>query len=281
MLIGDLNKGRTNSISIISFVQSVSIFVLLFLVPVVMASSSSEPASTIASIISVRGEGTISAEPDTAILTMGITSEGTTAREALSKNNQDMERIHAKLQSVLQDSKNNIQTSNFRLMPTYKPHDHRNPSPPQIIGYSASNDITIRIYDLNKTGSILDTAVDLGINNIMNGIQFTNTPQQTQDFLAQARREAVRNAKSKAETIADELGVTLGKIQSISEGSNGDDRPSPPYMMETMARSAGGGSVPVASGENSYSVTVDIRWEINQESSCTSAKEWTIKWLHE
>jgi len=238
-----------------------------------MASSSSEPASTIASIISVRGEGTISAEPDTAILTMGITSEGTTAREALSKNNQDMERIHAKLQSVLQDSKNNIQTSNFRLMPTYKPHDHRNPSPPQIIGYSASNDITIRIYDLNKTGSILDTAVDLGINNIMNGIQFTNTPQQTQDFLAQARREAVRNAKSKAETIADELGVTLGKIQSISEGSNGDDRPSPPYMMETMARSAGGGSVPVASGENSYSVTVDIRWEINQESSCTSAKE--------
>ena len=147
------------------------------------------------------------------------------------------------------------------------------------MGYTASNDLTIRIHDIEATGLILDKAVSLGINNVMNGIQFTNAAIQKNphEIFTEARQAAVRDAKTKAETIVAELGVKLGNIHSITEGSNSNrgNNLSGRGMPEMAMRSAmaDSTSVPIASGENSYSVSVDIRWEIDQSSPSCSDPE--------
>lgn len=217
-------------------------------------------------VLSVRGEGTVHVAPDMATITIGVTSEGKTARDALTQNNQDMERIMAEMKSVGIEDRD-LQTASFRLHPNYQ----YKKDPPKLIGYSASNDLTIRIRDIEATGSILDKTVSLGINNVMNNIQFSNADPR--EILKEARKAAVRDARAKAETIVSELGVRLGPINSISEGSS--ETPTmgmrPRYA---QARAMESSSVPIASGENSYRVAVDISWVIDSngdQQSCSQS----------
>lgn len=237
------------------------------------AAASAAASDHAPALISVRGEGTVEVPPDTAVVTMGIKSEGKTAREALHKNNHDMESILGKLKSLEGiDEDKDLQTSNFRLQPKHVYNKNTNIN--EIVGYTVSNDLTVRIRDIATTGTILDTAVSLGINDVTNGIQFTNT-KNPDDIYTEARKKAVRDAKTKAQTIVGELGVQLGKIYSISEGTSKVDLVGGRggVQQQMMSKSMSSSSVPIASGENSYSVVVDIRWEIEKDLACQADSE--------
>ena len=212
--------------------------------------------------ITVTGTGIVSVAPDMAIVTVGVMREDQTARAALDANNAAMENVLAEMKSAGIEERD-LQTSNFNIQPRYfypKRKSNGEQPAPQITGYVVSNTLSIRIRDLDLTGSIMDKVVSLGVNS-GGGIRFTNA--NTKEILSEARTKAVANAISKAETLTSSASVGLGKILSISESGN-RPRPVALHQARSMAVQEDAGAVPFASGENEYQISVTISWAIEQ-----------------
>jgi len=202
--------------------------------------------------ISVTGEATVSVPPDLAEIDGGVTSEAKTAREASEANNAAMGKVLQALKGAGIEEKD-IQTARLSLQPQSAPNRS---GPSAIAGYRASNRVTIRVRDVTKVASVIDTLVGAGANEI-GGINFVVS--QASKLLDEARERAVADARRKAEIYAKAAGVTLGAPLSISE--EGNSAPAPYRRMAAgMAVSA-----PVAQGEETLQVTVSVSWAIKQQ----------------
>ena len=211
--------------------------------------------------ILVSGEGRAELAPDTAILSLTVTREAETARNALDANSTAMAEV-LKAMKAAGVKETDLQTSGFSIQTRYF-HPPVQPSgkreAPQIVGYTVRNSLTVRVRDVSAVGTILDKSVSLGVNEGGN-IRFTN--DDPSGAITQARTRAVRNAMAKAKTLADAAGIKTGRILEISEHSS---NPRPMHMAQaemSLARSSS--AVPVATGENTYKVTVNISLEIDQ-----------------
>ena len=201
--------------------------------------------------ISVTGEATVSVPPDLAVVDGGVSSEAKTAREASETNNAAMAKVLAALKGAGIDAKD-IQTSRLSLQPQSAPN---RTGPSAVVGYRASNRVTIRVRDVTKVANVIDTLVGAGANEI-GGVNFMVS--QASKLLDEAREQAVADARRKAEIYAKAAGVTLGAPLSISE--EGSPGPMPFRKMAAgMAVSA-----PVAQGEETLAVTVSVSWAIKQ-----------------
>ena len=202
--------------------------------------------------ISVTGEATVSVPPDLAEIGGGVTSEAKTAREASEANNAAMGKVLQALKGAGIEEKD-IQTARLSLQPQSAPNRS---GPSAIAGYRASNRVTIRVRDVTKVASVIDTLVGAGANEI-GGINFVVS--QASKLLDEARERAVADARRKAEIYAKAAGVTLGAPLGISE--EGNSAPAPYRRMAAgMAVSA-----PVAQGEETLQVTVSVSWAIKQQ----------------
>ncbi len=199
--------------------------------------------------ISVTGEATVSVPPDLAEIDGGVTSEAKTAREASEANNAAMGKVLQALKGAGIEEKD-IQTSRLSLQPQSAPNRS---GPSAIAGYRASNRVTIRVRDVTKVASAIDTLVGAGANEI-GGINFVVS--QASKLLDEARERAVADARRKAEIYAKAAGVTLGAPLSISEEAN-----SAPVPYRRMAAGMAA-SAPVAQGEETLRVTVSVSWAI-------------------
>ncbi len=209
--------------------------------------------------IIVTGEGEAAIAPDTAVLSLVVMEEKPTAREALTANNESMARVLDGMKKAgIADR--DLQTSGFNIEPRYVYPENKDgkqqPEAPKIVGYAVSNSLSVRVRDLKKVGEILDQSVSLGVNQGGN-LVFTNDKPDA--ILEEARKKAVASAISKAKTLSTAAGVELGKIVQISEQSR-NPRPMPMAQSKMMAMAAD--SVPVAAGENTYNVTVDVTFEL-------------------
>ena len=202
--------------------------------------------------ISVTGEATVSVPPDLAEINGGVTSEAKTAREASEANNAAMGKVLQALKGAGIEAKD-IQTSRLSLQPQSAPNRS---GPSAIAGYRASNRVTIRVRDVTKVASVIDTLVGAGANEI-GGINFVVS--QASKLLDEARERAVADARRKAEIYARAAGVTLGAPLSISEEGN-----SAPVPYRRMAAGMAA-SAPVAQGEETLAVTVSVSWAIKQQ----------------
>ncbi|HXQ05466.1 MAG TPA: SIMPL domain-containing protein [Bradyrhizobium sp.] len=201
--------------------------------------------------ISVTGEATVSVPPDLAVVDGGVSSEAKTAREASEANSAAMAKVLAALKGAGIDAKD-LQTSRLSLQPQSAPN---RTVPSAVVGYRASNRVTIRVRDVAKVANVIDTLVGAGANEI-GGINFMVS--QASKLLDEAREQAVADARRKAEIYAKAAGVTLGAPLSISE--EGSPGPMPFRKMAAgMAVSA-----PVAQGEETLQVTVSVSWAIKQ-----------------
>ena len=200
-------------------------------------------------VISVTGEATISVAPDQAQIDGGVTSEAKTAREASDANNAAMGKVLLALKAAGIDEKD-FQTSRLSLQPQSAPNRS---GPAAIVGYRASNRVTIRLRDVTKVASTIDTLVGAGANEV-GGINFSVS--QASKLLDEARDQAVADARRKAEIYAKAAGVTLGAPLSISEEGNA---PPVPYRRMAVGMEA---SAPVAQGEETLRVTVSVSWAI-------------------
>lgn len=212
--------------------------------------------------VSVNGTGTMRVAPDMAIITAGVVKEAATAREALDANNAAMQTVLAEMKQFGIAEKD-LQTSGFNIQPRYfypKRKTNGEQPAPKITGYLVSNNLTIRILKLELTGEVLDRVVTLGVNTGGN-IRFTNS--DTGPILKQARIAAVKDAIDKAQTLVTAAGKELGDIIQISENS-ASPRPIALAQARSMSVQEDSGSVPIAAGENAYTVRVQISWEISQ-----------------
>jgi len=202
-------------------------------------------------VISTTGEATVSVAPDLAQIDGGLTSEAKTAREASDANNAAMGKVLLALKSAGIEEKD-FQTSRLSLQPQSAPN---RPGPSTIVGYRASNRVTVRLREVAKLANVIDTMVGAGANDI-GGINFMVS--QASKLLDEAREQAIADARRKAEIYAKAAGVTLGAPLSISE----EGAPGPmPYrkMVAGMAASA-----PVAQGEETLRIAVSVSWAIKQ-----------------
>lgn len=208
--------------------------------------------------IVVTGEGSAEVAPDMALIDLGVVKDAKTAREALDANNKAMADILAALKGDGIADKD-LQTSGFMINPQYQyPQSSTGENPPPVLtGFQVTNTVTLRVRDLSKLGEILDKAVTLGANQ-GNAIRFLNDKPDA--AVSAARKKAVENAMTKAKELTDAAGVGLGRVLEISETSY---RAEPMPMMRAVAKDyAAAGAVPIAAGENSYSVTVNVTFAL-------------------
>jgi uncharacterized protein YggE len=203
-------------------------------------------------MISVTGEAHVSVPPDLAEIDGGVSTEARTAREASEANNAAMGKVLLALKGAGIAEKD-FQTSRLSLQPQSAPN-RTSGGPMQIVGYRASNRVTIRLRDVGKVAGVIDTLVAAGANEI-GGINFSVS--EASKLLDDARTEAIADARRKAEIYARAAGVTLGAPVSISEGGGG------PMPMQYRKFSAGmAAPAPVAQGEETLQVSVSVSWAI-------------------
>ncbi|VAW19376.1 hypothetical protein MNBD_ALPHA11-508 [hydrothermal vent metagenome] len=211
--------------------------------------------------ISLTGIGTIAGTPDMAVINSGVVTFGKSARIALDANTEAMNELFFLLEGA-EIEQRDIQTSQFSIQPRYIYSDQRDengyPLAPRISGYQVSNTLSVKVRELADLGSLLDMAVSVGANRI-NSISFAvNDPEP---LLDDARRAAMADAIAKARLFADAAGVELGNIISISEGAQSPD----PQFQMVARTEMDASSVPVAAGELSFSKSISVVWELDQD----------------
>jgi uncharacterized protein len=203
-----------------------------------------------AALITVTGENTAQSAPDLATIDLGVTTEGPSAAEALATNTAAVKAIMDRLAAAGIEARD-IQTSNLSLNPNWTSTPDGAGS--VISGYMAMNMLSVRVRDLGKLGTVLDAVVTDGANTL-NGI--TLGLQDPKPVLTAARKEAVADARTRAEELAAAAGVTLGRLVSITEGS-GYMAPQPMYRQSAAQDAA----VPVAGGEVGMTASVTLVFE--------------------
>ena len=228
-------------------------------------------------LLTVSAEGRAFAEPDMAVFTAGVTTQGANAAEALAQNSRAMTQVIAALKRA-GIAERDIQTSNLSLNPIYRDPNQEammaaqannrpyippppEASMPQIVGYTASNNVSVRQRDLKDYGKVVDTLVSAGANQV-NGPTFQLDDQE--QALDTARVEAITTTRARAELYAGAAGMSVQRIVSISEG--GGYYGPQPVMFARDASAAGPPPPPppspVQAGELQMTANVTVLFEL-------------------
>lgn len=206
--------------------------------------------------LSISAEGSVNREPDIAFLNAGVQTQGETAQAAMSANATAMNGVFDALAAANVD-RSDMQTSNFSLQPQYDYSNRQSGEPPRLTGYQASNQLTVRVRDLDSLGETMDALVSAG-GNTFSGLRFALDDDRAAKNAA--RDIAMKEAIARAELYAAASGYEVARVVTISE--SGGYTPQPMAMM-TEARSVDR-STPVATGEVGYSVTVNVTFELRK-----------------
>lgn len=206
--------------------------------------------------ISISGEGKAYAKPDIAIVDFGVNTQGQKSQDVLDKNNKTMNDIISAIKGQGVDEKD-IQTSGYNLSPLYS---YSRDGQRVFNGYSLDQQITVKIRNFDKIGDILAAAGESGANTI-GSLQFTIENPET--VRADARAKAIAQAKDKAQTMVNQAGLHIVKLENISEGYG--SVPAPVYGMG-MANSMKDISSVVApsiqSGQMEIDITVNLTYQV-------------------
>lgn len=202
-------------------------------------SATPSPGST----ITVTGNGTVDATPDQASFGFGVTTNGATAAEALSRNASQARAIIDALKKAGVGS-SDIQTTQVSLWPQTSSNGTR------ITGYQASNSVQVTAA-LGKSGSLVDAAVRAGANNV-DGPSLDTADRSA--LYNEALKQALGEAKQKAQAIANATGLTLGAALKVREGG----APTPIVYGEALA--AKGTAVPIEAGTQKIQASVTVTY---------------------
>lgn len=203
-------------------------------------------------LLTVNAEGSVEGRPDMATINVGVTTEGQTAAAALAEN---ARRSQALIQALRRAgvAERDIQTANVSVYPQQV---YGEGQAPRITGYQANNTVTAKVRNIDNTGRVIDAAVGAGGNNV-NGVSFSYQDPDVQ--MNAARRDAISNARERAELYASALGMRVHRVVAVSEGG-GYRPPIVPMAMERMA--AADASTPIAPGEIETQVSVSVTFEL-------------------
>ena len=205
--------------------------------------------------VRVTGTGAVTGEPDIVMLSIGVSVERDSVKQARAEAAEAMTGVIESLKdNGLLDE--DIQTQHFSIHQQYDYSKGRR----EFRGYSVTNTASAKIRDLNIVGDVIDDAAEAGGDLVqINSIQFTIDDPTS--LKMQARVAAMGDAQAKAQTLATEGGVTLGKPISISE--SGDFHVPYPVNLEfAFADDAAAVETPIQSGQLQITVTVNVIYEI-------------------
>jgi uncharacterized protein YggE len=216
------------------------------LLALAIAAAVSLPARAAEKLVTVTGQATIAVAPDTALIRIGVSSQGKTANQASDTNAKQMTAVMAAIKNS-GIAERDVRTSRLSLQPQYE----NKGGTTHLLGFQVTNQVTVTIHDINQLPAILDRAIAAGANE-MSGIEFVVSEQSK--LLDQARDDAIADAHRKAALYAKAAGAKLGRVVSITE----EGAPSPPHPVAAVRA----GAVPVAPGEQRLRATVTVSYEL-------------------
>ena len=195
--------------------------------------------------IVVIGQGSVLTVPDKAQLSLGVSSDAKTASGALRANAADMTKVIAaiKAQGI---PPADIQTQLVSLSPRFTPNGDG------IVGYTATNSVSVTVRTLAKAGAVIDAAVDAGANQV-SGPNLVRSDQSA--LYRQALRAAISNARAKAEAIAKASGLTLRRITDVTESGG-------PTPLPVDAKSGIAASSPIEPGTQLVEATLTVTFSV-------------------
>jgi uncharacterized protein len=203
--------------------------------------------------LDVSATGEVTRVPDVAIISAGVISRSPTATGALQDSASRMGRVLAALKRAGVEDRD-VQTSNVSLNPEYRYPQNESP---QLVGYTASNTVTIRFRDIRSSGKILDALVGEGANQI-NGPSLTIDKPET--ALDEARAKAISAGRARADLYARSLGMRIVRVVSVSEsGGYAVPPPMPPMMMAARGERD---QTKIEPGEQKLQVNVAMTFEL-------------------
>ena len=266
-----MNTGFIASLPIFSLLAAIAISLLVFNDHNAYAQTTLQNASnTSNSTLFVVGNAQIMVKPDKVTLSLSVETTNTTANAALNANSEAMNKaLNALKAGGVRE--NETSTSFFNISPNYKPIDQQQegqyfPPPPiesrDIISYTVTNSITVDSFNLLNVSQWIDTAVQAGVNDV-NSIYFSLSDERSDAIKNDLLKQAVANAKDKADIAASALGLRVLGVKSINIESIGGFPPSPPqpfFARESVEAAAptGGPPTPIIAGEQAVSSSVDI-----------------------
>lgn len=178
-------------------------------------------------IISIDGFGEVTAIPDRAKVSISIVNSAKKAKEAQQENAVIANAVKAALQGLGIADKD-MKTSNYNFRPVYSQEKNKTN---KIISYSASCTMDVVVNDIDKTGLVIDRALQNGANKV-NNVSFDL--KEPEIYRKAALRAALQDAKAKAEVIAQELGVNIKGVKLVTENV-GSVTPKGNLMLAKMA----------------------------------------------
>jgi uncharacterized protein YggE len=210
-----------------------------------------DPVRTLGTIV-VSGTGRVSVEPDVAELRLGVAVSRPTVEAARTAAAETMKAI---LDAVLAAgvAARDVRTTLLSVQPRY---DYRDGKAPTLVGYDLSNIVEITARDLGKLGAVVDGALSAGATSL-DGLSFRlDDPREAE---RSARIAAVKEARSRAEVLAEASGVGIAGVADIVEGG---PRPTWPQPKATRMLQAADAGTAVEAGTTEISVTVTVTFRI-------------------
>jgi len=253
---------RSNAVFAVLAVMLVGAVVLSGCAPALQAASSAASESP-ARTITVVGQGEVKAKPDVATTTVGVEVLNASIDDAMAEAKSRMAAVLAALKKLGIADKD-IQTSNFSISFERNPSTSPTPaetststpeSTAQPVGfYRVSNMVQVTIRNMDLIGSVLENSIAAGANNIW-GVSFAL--DNTSGLEAQARESAVKDAKARAESLAQLNGVSLGSVVAVSEVVGNTFNPT-----LAQAKAYDAGSSTIEPGEVSFTTQIQVVYAI-------------------
>jgi uncharacterized protein YggE len=194
--------------------------------------------------ITVTGTGSVSAVPNQSSFTFGVAARGATAADALASDSAQMQKLIAALRGTGIGS-DSLQTTSVSLSPRVSD------SGETVVGYDASNSVTVTIKSIDRAGAIVDAAVAAGANQV-DGPNLTVSDQSA--LYKKALAGAVADARAKAQALGAASGLRVGAVTSVAEQN---DTPSPVRYDQVKLAS----STPIEAGSQQITATVSVTFD--------------------
>jgi uncharacterized protein YggE len=209
-------------------------------------------AEDAAPAISVSGEATLQFKPDQVEMSIAVVTRAPTAEEAAAENATAMNRVSGALKKIL-DDKGELRTVGYRVRAVYE-YDRKSKRN-RFVAFEATNRLAVRSSDVGGVGSLLDAAIKAGANNIDGPNWSLAKPDNA---ISQAQVQAFKNAKARAEALAQAAGLQLGEVVSIQTGQGYQPRQS----MMRYKTAAAPESTPVEAGNITISATINCKFAL-------------------
>lgn len=193
--------------------------------------------------------------PDVAQIGAGVQTRAQTAQEAVRQNAAAMEKVVARLRALGIERKD-IQTSNFNLNAQF---DYREGQGQRFTGYEVTNQVQVKLRNLQRAGEVLDALVAAGANNIY-GPNFMLEADESAK--AEARAKAFARGRAMAQEYARMAGMSGVRLLEVSEVFQNYGRP----VVATAAMRAEGGdaTTPIEPGEVGTAVNLTVKYEMTR-----------------